>query len=300
MDLKKDYSIGVVTYVNRYYTYFKPNILSLLENFPDKQIICVINGHPNKLKNIAYLKEITQWLSSLNIQYITFEEHQSLAKCWNWILLMSCAQNNLFLNDDILVKDKFRLDFEKNLNEENVFFTINRSFSHFLINKSVIRKIGWFDERFLGIGEEDGDYLFRMVLGNIKMSDFLCRDIINFIAPGDDPSFQNISPMRGKYASVNREFMDKKWSLDYSVSKENNQSVKFLWYDGSYKIKLNENMETPNFYDFLLLDNNQKFAPSFNNFSGSCMNFYKHTRNFFKKNRYIFNLYQHLKNLFRK
>ncbi len=137
----QEYSIGIVTYVNRYYTYFKANVEALLKYFPDKQIICVINGHPDKTRHLAYLKEATHWLSTLsNVQYISFEKHQSLAKCWNWILLMSYAQNILFLNDDLLVKQNFRHDFENNLDKKIDFFAINNSFSHFLLNKNIVRK----------------------------------------------------------------------------------------------------------------------------------------------------------------
>lgn len=283
MNLKNDYSIGVVTYINRYHTYFKQNIINLLKYFPDKQIICVINGHPNKLKNIAYLKEITQWLTSLNVQYITFEDHQSLAKCWNWILLMSLAQSNLFLNDDILVKQNFRQDFELCLKDKNYFFAINGSFSHFLVNKSLVKKIGWFDERFLGIGEEDGDYLIRMAKSKIELKNYHCRDIINFIAPATDPSFQNISIMRGKYSDINRKFMGEKWFFNHLTEEKFEPDIQFSWNNEEYKVKLRDGMETPEFYDFSLLDNNPKFAPSFKNFPDNLSVFKKKIKNFLKK-----------------
>ena len=295
MVFKNDYSIGVVTYVNRYHTYFKKNILSLLKYFPDKQIIVVINGHPDKLKQFSYLKKITQWLASLKIQYITFEDHQALSKCWNLILLMSQVEKILLLNDDILIKNNFRKDFENKLKEEKPFFTINSSFSHFLISKDVIRKIGWFDERFLGIGQEDGDYLYRIILGNIDKEDYVCSDIINFIAPATDSSFQNISKMIGKYASVNEIFMKKKWTIDNYSTETNNQNKKFLWFDYNCKIKINDNMETPNFYDLSLLDNYEYFAPKNKKLKDSYMGVYKHIRNFFKKNKGFYYFYQFLK-----
>jgi len=280
MNLKCDYSIGVVTYINRYNTYFKPNILNLLKYFPDKQIICVINGHPDKLNNIAYLKEITAWLSSLNVQYITFEDHQSLAKCWNWIMLMSSAKSNLFLNDDILIKENFRQDFEKYLVDEVYFFAINGSFSHFFLNKSVVKKIGWFDERFLGIGQEDGDYLIRMVKEGVELKNVFCRDILNFIAPGDNPSFQDISAMKGKYSDINVQFMTKKWFFNHLTKEKFEPDIEFIWNKEEYKVRLKEGMETPKFYDFLLLDNNLIFSPSLKNISNNFSDFKKILKNF--------------------
>lgn len=283
---RNDYSIGVVTYVNRYNTYFKPNILNLLKYFPDKQIICIINGHPNKINNIAYLKEITSWLSSLNIQYVTFEDHQPLARCWNWIMLMSSAQNNLFLNDDILIKENFRQDFEKYLVDEVDFFAINGSFSHFFLNKSVVKKIGWFDERFLGIGQEDGDYLIRMAKEGVELKNIFCRDILNFIAPGDDPSFQNISAMKGKYSDINVQFMAKKWFFNHLTKENFEPDIEFFWNKEEYKVRLKDGMETPEFYDFSLLDNNLRFSPSSKKISNNFSDFKKILKNFLNRKHF--------------
>jgi predicted glycosyltransferase involved in capsule biosynthesis len=259
-----DYSIGVVTYINRYHTYFKKNIESLRKYFPDKQIICIINGHPDKARHLVYLKEITNWLSGLdNVKYITFEDHQSLAKCWNWILLMSSTESVLFLNDDILVKQSFRQDLENHFSKNLGFFTINNSFSHFLLSKKVVNKIGWFDERLLGIGQEDGDYLIRLAMGNVELINLPCRDIVNFVAPNSDPGFKNISSTTGgKYSSINREFMEKKWFFNHFTKDEFIPDIEFIWNTEPYKAKLKNQMETPLFYDYDLLNNESEFAPT--------------------------------------
>jgi hypothetical protein len=258
----QDYSIGIVTYVNRYHTYFKPNIEALLKYFPNKQIICVINGYPDKTRHLAYVKEATRWLSTLDtVQYITFEDHQSLAKCWNWILIMSCAQNILFLNDDVLVRHTFRQDFENLLKKNPDFFAINSSFSHFLLNKEIVKKLGWFDERFLGIGYEDSDYLMRLAQKNIQPKSFPCRGIVNFIAPELNPSFKNISSITSnKYSSINREFMEKKWFFNHLTGEDFDSDITFIWNDQEHRAKLKNGMDTPLFYDYALLDNNLKFA----------------------------------------
>jgi len=280
---QNSYSIGVVTYVNRYHTYFKPNILNLIKYFPDKQIVCIINGHPNKLKHLAYLKEATQWLSSLNIQYVTFDDHQSLARCWNWILLMSSAQNNLFLNDDVLVKQDFRHDFENHLQKNHDFFAINNSFSHFLLSKNVVKKVGWFDERFLGIGQEDGDYLIRMAEQKVNLISLSCRDIINYVAPGDDPSFQKVSANIGKYSSVNREFMEKKWFFNHLNNSDCDYKINFIWNNEPYKALLKDGMNTPTFYDYSLLDSNYSFAPKTKGLRNKLSDFRKALNRFSRK-----------------
>ncbi len=287
-NIDHNYSIGVVTYINRYYTYFKPNIESLIKNFPDKEIICIINGHPDKTKNISYLKEITSWLSTLeNVKYITFEDHQSLAKCWNWILLMSSSQNNLFLNDDISVKREFRKDFEIHLSKKRCFFAINNSFSHFVLNKDVVKKIGWFDERFLGVGQEDGDYLLRLFQGGINLVSLPCKGIINFVAHNENPGWQKISSTTdSKYSSINKEFMNKKWASDtYNNGKKH--EIEFIWNNHEFKASLREDMETPMFYDYILLDNNLKFASNSKTFQYKIKDYKRTIKTFLKNIKFI-------------
>ena len=137
--IKNNYSIGVVTYIARYEKYFIPLIKQLISVFPDKEIICVINGHPDNSLQIEYLKNVTAFLKQFpNIKYITHETHQPIAKCWNWLALMSFSAAILILNDDIKVNLLFREDFEKIFTENQDFFIINNSWSHFLISWAML------------------------------------------------------------------------------------------------------------------------------------------------------------------
>lgn len=45
--------------------------------------------------------------------------------------------------------------------ESNDFFIINNSFAHFGLTIGRLNNIGWFDERFFGFGQEDGDFYYR-------------------------------------------------------------------------------------------------------------------------------------------
>jgi len=251
--IKNNYSIGVVTYVARYEKYFIPLIKQLNSVFPDKEIICAINGHPDSSLQIKYLKNITAFLKQFpNVKYITYEKHQSLAKCLNWLILMSFSPAILILNDDIKVNLLFRKDFEKVFAENQDFFVINNSWSHFLISKNTIREVGWFEERLLGTGDEDGDYMIRMAEKGKKISKVLCRGIINYVAKQENPGWKNICDVaQGKYSSINKEFMAKKWSSDYFKKG---------------KAVLTEGMETPLFYDFSCLDNKNIFPQIVNKY----------------------------------
>jgi hypothetical protein len=241
-----EYAIGVVTYAARFDEFFVPLIEQLVRVFPDREIICILNGHHDKLLQIDYLKHATAFLSQFpNIRYVTYESNQSLAKCWNWLIMMSFATRTLILNDDINVNLLFRREFEKYLLEYDDFFTINKSWSHFLISKKIVREIGWFEERLLGVGQEDGDYNIRMINKGKKISDVACLGVINYVAPQSNAGWSDVSTsiMDGKYTSANVEFINKK----YSFEKNNPNGI------------LRSGMETPIFYNFSCLENSGNF-----------------------------------------
>lgn len=233
-----EYAIGVVTYVARFEEFFIPLIKRLVEVFPDKEIICVINGHHDTSLQIDYLKRVTVFLNQFpNVHYITHEKHQPLAKCFNWLALMAFAPRILILNDDVSLNLLFRHDFEKELKNNDSFFVINRSWCHFLISKKYMKEIGWFDERLLGTGYEDGDYHIRIEEKDRPVTKVDCRGLINYVAAQDNVGWANISEkvkIKGdKSATVNYDFFYSKYSSEG---------------------KLQSGMETPVFYELSLLD----------------------------------------------
>jgi len=255
-----DYSIGIVTYVGRYKKYFLEGMKNLSEIFSDKEIICVINGHYDKTLQIEYLRSITSYLQKFpNVKYITNEENQSLSKCWNWTILMKNTPRILILNDDLKISSLFRHDFEKNLKNNQTFFIINNSWSHFLISDDIIKKVGWFEERLPGVGFEDLDYMFRLTKKIIPITIMKCKGIINYAAKQENAGWKNFSnETEGKYTMENRKFMEKKWFFNFF---ENNEKVNYdiifkLWNNKVLKAKIKPDMETPIFYDFNNLENN--------------------------------------------
>ncbi|MES3005349.1 MAG: hypothetical protein V4664_00160 [Patescibacteria group bacterium] len=209
-----NYSIGIVTYHARFESYFKPLVERLVKIFPDKQIICIANGHPDRELQTNYLRKFTAFLKQFeNVTLSTYENNQSLAKCWNELIIASKEEGCLILNDDTQVTELFREEFEKNIISNDFSFSaINGSWSHFFISKDIIRKIGWFDENFTGIGQEDSDYMFRMAILNMETIDTPCLGIKNYVAPAENPSWKEVSEVTdNKYSSSNKEYMKKKY-----------------------------------------------------------------------------------------
>src|SRR3954468_3312841 len=139
-------SIGIVTYHARFESYFVPLIKDLTRIFPESEILVVLNGHPDRTLQMNYLKKATAFLSKYpNIRYLSYEQHQSLCKGFNQIMILSSAEKVLMLNDDTHVTELFRQEFEEKVFDKP-FAVINKSWSHHLISKEIIKKVGWYEE----------------------------------------------------------------------------------------------------------------------------------------------------------
>lgn len=243
------YTIGIVTYHARFEEYFKPLIKRLGKVFPDIEIVCILNGYPDQSLQLNYLDKATRFLSTRNnVRYLTHTDHQSLSRCWNQLILLSETKHVLIINDDTEVSELFRSELEPTVGTAPLI-TYNKSWSHFLISKALIQKIGWFDERFLGVGYEDGDYAYRMTMASIPIKNVNCHGLRNFVADNKDPGFKAISKSTGKYASINKDFFDSKW-----LTPDNRPDIDAFEYvsdfnDGQYKFTPVIGMETPDFYD---------------------------------------------------
>lgn len=251
----KPYTIGIVTYHARFEQYFKPLVEKLARIFPDTNIVAILNGHPDQTLQLKYLKEATGFLSGFNrIKYLAHTDHQSLSRCWNQSVILSETEDILILNDDTSVSALFRSEFEPHVGE-NLVTTINQSWSHFLFNKEAIRKVGWFDERFLGIGYEDGDYAYRLAMAGIKLSNLECEGVRNFVAKNTNPGWQAISKTTSgnKYAEINQEFFYKKWQTPMNCPEDTVFDHTSDFGGGEFPFSLSPQMETPMFYDLSIL-----------------------------------------------
>jgi len=162
--LKLDFSIIIVTFEARFFEFTIP-LISTLRSVCNAPIFVMINGNFEKNFSNYKLQEFLEKLVVFpNIYPSVFSNFRGCAELWNTGIVNADSEYNLILNDDIHV-------FPEHLNyivstlceslQKNHLVTINRSFSHFGITRQCVQEIGFFDEHFLGIGEEDRDYIFR-------------------------------------------------------------------------------------------------------------------------------------------
>lgn len=243
--MQKSFSIGIVTYVDRYEIFFKSLINRLAYCCPDTEIVVVVNGYYDIEKQRAYLQQIKLFLSKFKqVKIIDFEEPQSLSKLWNLALINASNEKILIMNDDLKIAPWFGKELKQCKVLENNIALVNRSWSHFVIAKQVVKEIGYFDERFPAVGNEDEDYECRLVLKGIRIETFRMNSLKNIVFKTKNFSYgENISTVNDKYVKANKIFFDKKWSTS-ETAKEGYVFVEIL----NLFVKLKIGMETPNFY----------------------------------------------------
>lgn len=205
-------SIGITTFEHRFEQYFIP-LLSQIRRFnPEIEIVVAINGEHQLEFCEEYRKKILRFLATeQKIFPIFFPQFRGVAKLWNTIVIHASHNHILMLNDDISITDSNFVeainDFLKKIRFRS--FTIKESFSHFVIAKDELDILGYFDERLLGIGEEDGDFVWRYMeqFGEtLQNADLDCFK--NFSQQTADYKIPNITNQTGsKYSRFNRDFM---------------------------------------------------------------------------------------------
>mgnify|MGYP003112034541 FL=1 len=208
------YSIGIVTCKYRYKKYFIPLLKKIKSIKPEIEIICCVNGEAHEDFNNEYRSDILKLCADYkNVFPMIWTTFRSLAKLWNTCIINSSENHVLILNDDVMVNEQF-FEFIDQLEEQDTF-TLSRSWSAFMANRRQINDTGWFDERLLGVCNEDGDMAYRLFLKYKK-------PVKNYFAPydnftsnshGDNNHLKNQKTI-SKYSLHNHNFIRDKYKRD--------------------------------------------------------------------------------------
>ena len=222
-----NFTIGIVTYLDRYDTYFKSLIKKISILFPNQQIIICVNGYHDEEKQEQYLKKIKDFcLINQNIKIITHIRPKGLSLLWNKLINNSKNEKVLILNDDIDFSPFFLYELIKKRTYEKDFSLINNTWSCFFISKKIFSKVGDFDERLKEVGMEDGDYELRMIINNIPISTTRYFSFKNLIHKTDNFSYGNEKEniFNKKYRKYNHVIFHNKWII------QKNESEGFYYY----------------------------------------------------------------------
>ena len=162
-----NYSIVITTFDKRFEKWLKPLVLSIKQLRPNIEVILMVNGRANESFNEAFRADILNFASQNTNTFVNmFTSFQSLAKLWNRGVLTASSEHCLVLNDDLTIPTDLGsgqsiFDQLDGLVQTHDTFRLNGSFSHYVMSKKELMEVGFFDERLLGIGEEDGDFYWR-------------------------------------------------------------------------------------------------------------------------------------------
>jgi hypothetical protein len=160
------YSVVITTFDKRFDAFLVPLITEIKNQRTDIEIIVTVNGPAKGDFDPVYRAKVLTFCAQHTKVYPTvFPNFQSLAKMWNRGALTASNRRVLVLNDDLHLgrntQDSFFDALERSLLGLVGTFKINGSFSHFVLDKQELMEVGFFDERLLGLGEEDGDFYWR-------------------------------------------------------------------------------------------------------------------------------------------
>lgn len=208
------YSIAIATFKDRYDDLFAPLLRKIACLFPDTQILVYANGHVDQEKQAEYLPRIEALCAEYgNVELFTSMEPQSLSSIWNLLIRESNAKKTFIMNDDLRVTPAFRRKITATGFFEMQVCVINNIWSHFLISRSVIDQIGWFDESLIELGGEDDDYTFRLSFAGIDLERRECYHIWNESRPSQRNSFGHDMTGEHRYSKYNAERLAKKWLI---------------------------------------------------------------------------------------
>ena len=167
-----DISILIVTFKERA-EYVKELISKVRLATNDKvNILLAVNGNNEEEVDELYRKDMLELCAKTPRCFpIICTEFKSLPKLWNTLVIYSKTEYNFVVCDDVEFNNADALqiisDYVSKTNEE--FFTINGEFSFFVITKSMLHKLNYFDERLCGYGEEDGDIVHSYILTKLSL-----------------------------------------------------------------------------------------------------------------------------------
>jgi len=207
-----DITIGITTFEHRFDRYFVP-LLDRIREHAENEIVVAVNGEHERAFDEEYRRRMLEFLARhKNVYPVVFPRFRGLSKLWNSIVVHATGDYILMLNDDIMIeRPGFMEDVCSALRRNGGrMFLINRSWSHFVVSREEIDALGYFDERLLGIGEEDGDMTWRYIehygsaIASVKIKGFVnfAEETVRTYKP------VNIQTHSGtKYSLFNRRFM---------------------------------------------------------------------------------------------
>lgn len=214
--MKTNISIGIVTFRQRAHL-IKDLIKQIRSHVPEEvDILLAVNGNNEENMPNSYREDMLRLsLEYKNVFPIVCPEFKSLCKLWNTLVIFSKTDYNFIICDDVVYENSGILDQVTEFIDKSKsgFFTINNQFSHFVLTKTMLHNLGYFDERLSGFGEEDGDIIHRYIeVFGQRMPDIQIKGLYN--KGSYELRNEKIETHIDNKPRFNREFVMKKYTHD--------------------------------------------------------------------------------------
>lgn len=153
---RDNFAIYIVTYDRP--QSLNSSIRGYLETIPFTPKINVISNHSRCVIDAELQKYVTVTYNNMRPD----ESWGYLTRSWNQCFQFGFVHHEWILcsQDDVIVKPGW---FELVNSTGYDFYLAPLGDTRFLLNRSAFRRIGWFDERFVGIGWHEHDYIMRVL-----------------------------------------------------------------------------------------------------------------------------------------
>jgi len=155
----KDFTICIPTR-NRF-EYLR-SIIDDIKNTISIPTIVIHDNNPCK-KSVELTKQ-EKWITTIDLN-----TKHTMTKLWNQCIINSSTSYVINMNDDIRLKNNWFEMILKALNKHpEIKLLCLCQFHIYVLHKSLILDIGWFDERFTEMGQDDIDIIFRIAENNLS------------------------------------------------------------------------------------------------------------------------------------
>lgn len=209
-------AIVLTTFSDRFYSHALPTLNKLEEANLNREVFLVVNGDQgSRFDPVVRQAFLQKALEIMPVSPVCFGVGRGMAEMWNVGARLSSAEKVIFLNEDLMIDPSRAVEAIEAIESELDSFglvILNDSFGHFGVTREALRTTGWFDERFLGFGEEDGDFIWRFL-----------QHYPNGLSRLRHPGINNLSSSKGyerldssqvnKYSEFNYQFLRAKYSF---------------------------------------------------------------------------------------
>lgn len=241
------YSIAIQTFVYRFEQDFVGLLADLHRQAPEVTKIVFVNGQHREPFSQTYRRAVLNYISEFPNTYpIVSPIVRGCAFMWNTCCNFTDTTFILNLNDDVKIFPGFARDYACMMEQVPGESFLIHGFSAISIHRSDLFEIGYFDERLLGFGEEDGDWTWRWLEKRGRpIRRFHPGTLLHHSEPRETDS-KNMRKFSGKYSAFNREWIySSKYELAPRVVR-----VDAAIHQGMFDApaQLREGGETPSYY----------------------------------------------------